>query len=227
MDELAMYAIISSLNYAVYTTGPTPFSTPLAKALVRGVLLLSTGAVGYLNYSNQSNYDSRFDIHTTLFVILLTTFWPRTLFLINYSSSTREGGRTAEEKATHRRRMRTFQLAALSFLLGFGIWLVDGLCCYTLRSIRSTIHSYLGVAGYPLEWMLEFHGVWHVLTAIGAGMFVRLVGEMREEHETTSGQKRTGRSAKVDTGENINGSVMGRKRTPTLPGLDAVGGGLE
>lgn len=183
-DELAMYAITGSLNYVVYTYDPKPnsdslasglsFTSTLSRNLLGSALTLSSGYVLYANYI--THYKTTLDIHTALFVILLTTFWPRTLYLINHAPSSRvsTGQLTAQAKATHQRRLRTFRFAALSFITGFGIWLCDGIFCHQLRAIRVKI-------GLPWAWALEGHGIWHLLTALGAGMFVKLVAELRLE----------------------------------------------
>ena len=194
VDELAMYAITASLNYAVYTYNPgttsntlastLSFTSSLSRTLFGAALYLSSGYVLYANYV--THYSTSLDIHTALFVILLTTFWPRTLYLINQSTSNLA---SAHATSTHRRRLRTFRLAALSFITGFGIWLIDGLYCHQLRSIRAKI-------GLPWAWLLEGHGIWHVLTAIGAGMFVKLVEELRDDAEEKTKAIRKGKTDK-------------------------------
>ncbi len=183
-DELAMYAITGSLNYAVYTHDPSPnsstlasklsFTSTLSRTLLSSALFLSSGYVLYANYI--THYSTNLDIHTALFVILLSTFWPRTLDLINQATSSKG---SAQAKATHQRHLQTFRIAALSFIAGFGIWLCDGIYCHQLRAIRAKI-------GLPWAWALEGHGIWHLLTALGAGMFVKLVAELRQNAEANN-----------------------------------------
>lgn len=66
--------------------------------------------------------------------------------------------------------------AAAVCLLGYLLWTVDLEQCAWLRALRLQI-------GLPWAWLLELHGWWHVLTAVGASMFMQVVREMREEAE--------------------------------------------
>jgi len=45
---------------------------------------------------------------------------------------------------------------------------VDGGFCAELRAVRQSV-------GLPWAFALELHGWWHVLTAVGAAAFVRLI----------------------------------------------------
>jgi dihydroceramidase len=190
-DELAMYAIVSSLNYAVYSH--RMFTSQISRFILGSVLLFSTGVVGYVNLISPTG--ARDDIHNAIFVVLLTTFWPRVLWLINHAGpssptppATNPKQSSPRQKATRHHQLSRFRFSAFSFLAGFAIWLIDGLYCYQLRAIREKI-------GLPFAWLLEFHGVWHVLTAVGAGGFVRLVGEL-----TTTAEGR---------GEGVMGAELG------------------
>jgi dihydroceramidase len=181
-DELSMYAIITTLNYRVYTH--KLFTSPLAKRTVGLTLILATAVVGCSNITSADGASTH--LHLALFVILLTTFWPRALFLIHHDNScfSREDATTspsakvnqsrAYQHATRHRRLSSFRLASFSFVLGFIFWLIDGLCCEQLRTMRAKV-------GLPFAWLLEFHGAWHILTAVGAGMFVRLVAELTRD----------------------------------------------
>ncbi|RMD41718.1 hypothetical protein DV735_g3423, partial [Chaetothyriales sp. CBS 134920] len=69
-------------------------------------------------------------------------------------------------------------IALLSALWPRTLWLIserrrlerDGLLAPGAVSLRALRHR----VGLPLAWLLECHGWWHVLTAVGAGVFVDL-----------------------------------------------------
>jgi dihydroceramidase len=66
-------------------------------------------------------------------------------------------------------------------LAGYVLWNIDLEYCAELRAIRKQV-------GLPWAWVFEFHGWWHVLTAVGAAQFMNVAREVREEVE--HGQKR-------------------------------------
>jgi dihydroceramidase len=178
-DEVGMYAIAGSLVYDVYACGRrTYFPSTVMKSLFGVTMSAVIGWVVYQNYITHYQASHDFDIHTTLFVGLLTMFWPRLLWLIRNDGSQAETQRSNDDKQRFQARMRRFRLGVLSFGAGFAIWLVDGYQCSKLRQIRASI-------GLPWAWLLEFHGTWHVLTAIGAGIFVELVDEVTGKSKGT------------------------------------------
>ncbi|KAF5234592.1 hypothetical protein FANTH_12089 [Fusarium anthophilum] len=64
--------------------------------------------------------------------------------------------------------------ATFTCLFGYFIWNLDLEFCAELRNFRQRI-------GLPWAWLLEFHGWWHILTALGASQFMNVVREVREE----------------------------------------------
>lgn len=68
---------------------------------------------------------------------------------------------------------RTLQALGTS-LLGYLVWNIDLEFCAMLRDVRERV-------GLPWAWLLELHGWWHILTAIGADRFMTVAREMREE----------------------------------------------
>ncbi len=60
-------------------------------------------------------------------------------------------------------------LAALG--VGYFLWHVDLEMCAQLRTYRAAM-------GLPWAWLLELHGWWHVLTALGASLYIRLLREL-------------------------------------------------
>ncbi|KAM0433293.1 hypothetical protein ACHAPT_004169 [Fusarium lateritium] len=76
---------------------------------------------------------------------------------------------------THEWAVRTWK-AAFICLFGYIIWNIDLEFCAELRNLRQRV-------GLPWAWIFEFHGWWHILTAIGASQFMGVVREVREEAE--------------------------------------------
>ena len=179
-DELSMYMLMTTLNYRIYTY--RWFTSLEAKRTVKAGLAAATAYVGYFNITATNGANDT--LHLTLFVSLITTFWPRVMWLIYHDEPRlqKERGPSSPPSGTERQsagrrdgirgiHLSKFRLGAFCFLSGFGAWLIDGLYCHQLRDIRARI-------GLPLAWLLELHGVWHVLTAVGAGIFVQLVADL-------------------------------------------------
>ncbi|KAH7313320.1 ceramidase [Stachybotrys elegans] len=59
-------------------------------------------------------------------------------------------------------------------VFGYILWNIDLEYCAELRSIRRWV-------GLPWAWLFEFHGWWHILTAMGASQFMDVAREVREE----------------------------------------------
>ena len=68
---------------------------------------------------------------------------------------------------------RTWQAIGIC-LVGYIIWNIDLEFCAALRDLKEQI-------GLPWAWLLELHGWWHILTAIGADRFMTVAREVREE----------------------------------------------
>ncbi|KAJ5153994.1 alkaline phytoceramidase [Penicillium coprophilum] len=75
------------------------------------------------------------------------------------------------------------RFGVFSFIFGYMIWLVDEFTCRYLISIRHSI-------GLPLAFLFEFHGWWHVFTAIGGYIAVVVIDMLTagEVHEDPTGQ---------------------------------------
>lgn len=61
-----------------------------------------------------------------------------------------------------------------SLLVGYILWEFELQYCAELRSLRERV-------GLPWAWLLEFHGWWHILTAIAASGLTDIVREIQEE----------------------------------------------
>jgi dihydroceramidase len=96
--------------------------------------------------------------------------------------------RMPEQKAARLRSL--FWKGTAYLIIAFAVWNADLETCSQLRDLRHRV-------GLPWAWLLELHGWWHVLTAIGAARFIELV---REICDHGAGRKRQ------------NGSVGGAQR---------------
>ncbi|RMZ92433.1 hypothetical protein DV736_g343, partial [Chaetothyriales sp. CBS 134916] len=163
-DESGMYLAVASMDWCLYSYPGAIFSGKAAKPIYTIVLWGACAAVVVMNFMATG---ADFGLHTVLFIALLTGLWPRCMWLIGERSRMEKQGLLAPDAipvATIRKRCR---IGGACFLLGFGVWLVDCIFCYELRAFRHRV-------GLPLAWLLECHGWWHVLTAVGAGVFVDL-----------------------------------------------------
>lgn len=149
-DDLSMLVLTGSLLQPLYITGASA-------AVARRVPLVLWSTVAAISAWYVVSRDYR--IHRNTFGLMLTLVWPRTLYLI-YGK-----GRSQAERA---RYLGTFGRAVMVLVLAFGLWNVDLHYCLELRAIRQRV-------GLPWAWLLELHGYWHVLTAVGAAEYIRLI----------------------------------------------------
>jgi dihydroceramidase len=61
-------------------------------------------------------------------------------------------------------------------VFGYVLWTIDLEYCAELRAVRQRV-------GLPWAWLFEFHGWWHILTAVGASQSMQVAREIREEEE--------------------------------------------
>ncbi|KAF4470589.1 YPC1-Alkaline Ceramidase [Fusarium albosuccineum] len=74
-----------------------------------------------------------------------------------------------------RQKVRNISIrGCLFFAVGYIAWLIDELACRYLIDARRTL-------GLPLAFLLELHGWWHVLTAIGGYSAVAVVDLITSE----------------------------------------------
>lgn len=65
------------------------------------------------------------------------------------------------------------------FVFGYLLWQLDFIFCTELTTLKRTV-------GLPWGFLLELHGWWHILTAIGAYIFMIMVDRLtRDEVEFT------------------------------------------
>ncbi|KAK9472471.1 ceramidase [Dipodascopsis tothii] len=80
---------------------------------------------------------------------------------------------TKIEDAEARRNMwRTVYTGILTFLSGYGLWMIDIHFCQSLRAARRSV-------GMPLGFLLEGHGWWHILTGLGVYYYLVFLEYLR------------------------------------------------
>lgn len=73
------------------------------------------------------------------------------------------------------RKMKQMTIfGATSFALGFFLWLVDRFACTALTTAKHYV-------GMPWGFLLELHGWWHVLTGVGAYVFIVLADHLTSD----------------------------------------------
>lgn len=157
-DELSMMGLIWSMLQATLTVRQSPAMSKII-SVVLAVIFLSFTAF-YLN--------SPLIIYQVIaFLAGLGVVVLRTLYLLHLV-----------QPALPKAKSRAWSKRALTALgiciIGYGIWNIDLEFCQKLRDIRQQV-------GLPWAWLFEFHGWWHVLTAIGASQFMTVVRELRAE----------------------------------------------
>ncbi|KIW53892.1 hypothetical protein PV05_06301 [Exophiala xenobiotica] len=151
-DDLSMFWVCAAIIYELYTV-----DQPTSVKVAFGLTL--TAVLGIISAIHCTLY--QLWLHNWTFVLLVTAIWPRVLYLINQKFQ-------GSEK---RYWLQKFRVGGICFLAGFVVWLIDGAACGWLRDAR-------GYLGLPWGFVLELHGWWHVLTALGAGYCVRVTKQL-------------------------------------------------
>lgn len=96
--------------------------------------------------------------HVFAFNCMIAIVGLRTLFLVFCRCP-------VAERSSHLWR---FASAVAVLSLAYFLWQIDLEMCSQLRAARQ-------VFGLPFAWLLEMHGWWHILTALGASLYIRLI----------------------------------------------------
>jgi dihydroceramidase len=157
-DDLSMLFLAGSLIQRLYCAGQQASTRRLITVTVYATVCLMSA------YYVQSG---NLVIHTSMFAVMLTFVWPRTLYLIS-----RRQAQSPQENAQEKARLRwNFKKAVAYLALGFLVWNIDLEACQLLRNLRNAI-------GMPWAWALELHGWWHFFTALGAAVYMDLIREL-------------------------------------------------
>lgn len=147
-DDLSMFWVCAALIYELYTVD----QSSTVKLAFGSILTAVLGVISAYHY-----FLNQLWLHNSTFIILVTAIWPRVLYMI----------RTRLRGDQRKYWTGQFRVGGLCFMMGFVVWLIDGAVCGWLRDTR----KFLGV---PLGFVLELHGWWHILTALGAGYCIRV-----------------------------------------------------
>ncbi|KAK1756778.1 ceramidase [Echria macrotheca] len=161
VDELSMLGLTWSMLQATYTTG----SRSASSSRLISVLL----TLFYVPFSVVYVLRPRIVMQVSAFLGALVLIGLRTHYLVHWS-------RPFPEAKVKNWTARSWKAVAVS-LTGYLLWNLENMYCAELRRVK-------GAVGLPLAWLFEFHGWWHVLTAIGASWFIDVVREVRGAEET-------------------------------------------
>ncbi|OAA73683.1 alkaline ceramidase family protein [Cordyceps fumosorosea ARSEF 2679] len=158
VDELSMMALLWSMLHAVLTVRQTPRAARALSALLAVVFLTFTA----------------FYLRTPLIIYQVVAFLSGVGVVVARVMHLLHRARPPLPPHRCREWRRRAVGALLVCVVGYAIWNVDLECCAALRRLRARV-------GLPWAWLLELHGWWHVLTAIGAARFMTVAREIREE----------------------------------------------
>jgi dihydroceramidase len=153
-DDVSMLFLAGALLQRLSCAGQPP---PRARAITAAIYTTVGGmSAVYMRSGNLL-------IHVSMFMAMLLLVGLRTVYLIS-----RQAGASAQEKARYSWR---FGGVCAYLGLAFLLWNIDLEWCHELRSLRDAV-------GLPWAWLLELHGWWHVLTAVGAALHMDLVRDL-------------------------------------------------
>ncbi|CAK7236423.1 hypothetical protein SCUCBS95973_009603 [Sporothrix curviconia] len=152
-DELAMLVLGGALMHGSY--GPRSWTAGLVSwslVAAASALYLKTGQILHQVWAFQA----------MIFVSGVRTFY---LIL-----GDRAGASPALKFSTRVYLVR-YAWALVTLFVAYFLWHVDLEGCGALREYRAAV-------GLPWAWLLELHGWWHVLTALGASLYIRLLRDL-------------------------------------------------
>jgi dihydroceramidase len=152
-DEVSMHFLAGALLQRLYTTGQSP-----GRARCMTVAIYTCIGIMSAIYMRSGNLD----VHMAMFVAMLALIGLRTVLLINRRAM------SSKEKTKY---IRKFGGVCAYLAVAFLLWNIDLQWCYELRSLRNRL-------GLPWAWLLELHGWWHVLTAVGAALHMELTRDL-------------------------------------------------
>jgi dihydroceramidase len=158
VDDISMLVLGAAMLHGVYTVRMSASASRLTAVLI--CLPVAAFSAFYVR-SGLIIY------HTAAFVTQLFLLTVQSFYLFHWATP-----QFAEEKVLVWRRGQWAAIAVS--LTGYLLWNIDLEFCAELRAIREQM-------GMPWGFVLELHGWWHLLTAIGAASFMNIVRDMHEE----------------------------------------------
>jgi dihydroceramidase len=156
-DEFSMLGLTWSMLHAALTSHQPP---------ARARLITAGLAVVYLGFSGFYLWSAKIIYQVAAFELGLAGVIVRSVYVLHWKKPGFAEGQ--------KREWRVRKLKALGVsLLGYLLWNVDLEYCAELRALKAQV-------GLPWAWLLEFHGWWHILTAVGAALSMQVAREMRE-----------------------------------------------
>lgn len=150
----------------------------LAWAILQGVLIVR-GSSSHARLINTSLaiifplfsafyvWTGKIIYHATVFIAIVVLITVRGCYLVFWLEP-----RFPKAKLDDWRARGAKALAVL--VLGYVLWNIDLEMCEQLRALRAQV-------GLPWAWLLEFHGWWHVFTAISAAQTMDMVRDLQEQ----------------------------------------------
>ncbi|CBX92690.1 hypothetical protein IAQ61_005938 [Plenodomus lingam] len=176
VDELSMIYTTCLMNFATFSYGKSRlYSTILAIGLTAIALFITL----YYHYLQDPTFHQNAYALLTAIVLFRAMYVMEVNIRPRFRSKEREaanpnvrsGGKTGQKQKDLRDeqilrtmwKMITFGLSI--FLGGFAVWHLDNVHCSTLIKWRREI-------GMPWGFMLEGHGMWHLMTGTGAYFYI-------------------------------------------------------
>ena len=161
VDELSMLI----LNWAMLNTMMQIRQPDRQRRIIYSLVL----ATVYISFSVFYVYSALIIYQVIAFLTGIGITMLRTQYLFSW---VQPAFPAEQSKAWNRRSWQAVGISSLGYLL----WNIDLEFCKELRDMKAAM-------GLPLSWLLELHGWWHIMTAIGADQFMMVAREMRESDE--------------------------------------------
>lgn len=165
VDDLSMIVLGASMLHGVFTVRQSA-----SQRTITSVIL----GIGVVGFSGFYVWSGKIIYHLAAFTSQMLLILARCLYLFHRATP-----RFPEDKVWEWRKGHWAAIA--TFLLGYLLWNIDLELCAELRDLRKQV-------GVPWAFGLELHGWWHVLTALGADMFMQTV---RDIHAFEARSKRS------------------------------------
>ncbi|KAJ4307286.1 alkaline ceramidase ydc1 [Collariella sp. IMI 366227] len=159
-DEFSMMGLVWSMLQALLTLRQPPAR---ARVISVGLTLVFAAFLAFYLWSAQIIYQ------VIAFLTALGGVVVRSVWLFHFAKPG-----LPEERAKVWRRQSWIAVGVS--VVAYVLWNIDLEFCAELRRLKAQV-------GLPWAWVLELHGWWHVLTAVGAGIFMQVTREVREVEE--------------------------------------------
>ncbi|KAK0619103.1 ceramidase [Immersiella caudata] len=156
VDELSMLVLTWSMLHSVLVTGQRPSRI---RSISVGLTAFYLPLLVYYVYSENIIYQV---VGFTGSIVIIGL---RTNYIVRVAKAF---PRAKAHELTSRSRQAVFV-----GLFGYLLWNIELKYCTELRDLRAQV-------GLPWAWLFEFHGWWHIFTAISADQFMNVAREMRE-----------------------------------------------